>query len=52
MIALFTHLHVVEAFRPLLVDLCARWIDDETLDEVSRLEALALILEIHEEIYP
>ncbi|KAG8852125.1 hypothetical protein FRB96_008926 [Tulasnella sp. 330] len=45
-------LFVLETFLPVLVDLCARWLDDETIDEVRRLEALALLLETHEEIYP
>ncbi|KAG8904454.1 hypothetical protein FRB99_001714 [Tulasnella sp. 403] len=42
---------VLEAFRPLLLDLCARWLDDESIDEIQRLEGLALLVEIHEELY-
>ena len=37
------------AFQPLLVDLCARWLDDdECLDK--KLDAFALLVEVHEEI--
>jgi len=43
---------VVQAFRPLLIDLTARWLDDESIEELLRLEALALLLEIQEEIFP
>ncbi|KAG9000235.1 hypothetical protein FRB93_012775 [Tulasnella sp. JGI-2019a] len=45
-------LAVLDAFLPVLVDLTARWLDDETIDEVRRLEALSLLLENHEEIHP
>lgn len=42
---------VATAFRPLLLDLCARWLHtDEYRDE--RLEAFCLLLEIHPELYP
>ncbi|KAI0916947.1 hypothetical protein AcW2_007206 [Taiwanofungus camphoratus] len=42
---------VATAFRPLLLDLCARWLHtDEYRDE--RLEAFCLLLEIHTELYP
>ncbi|KAF8895596.1 hypothetical protein BD779DRAFT_1609097 [Infundibulicybe gibba] len=41
-------------FRPVLLDLCARWLDDE--DEIEKREdqlvALALLIEVHEELYP
>ena len=38
-----------KAFRPLLVDLCARWLDDsENLDK--KVDAFALLVEVHEEI--
>lgn len=43
---------VARAFRPLLVDLCARFLEDEAIDEVRRLETLAFLIEIHEEVYP
>jgi midasin len=37
------------AFQPLLVDLCARWLDDgEDLDK--KIDAFALLVEVHEEI--
>lgn len=42
----------LEAFLPILMDLCARWIHDESINEVDRLDALALLVEIHEEVYP
>ncbi|OBZ68834.1 Midasin [Grifola frondosa] len=42
---------VASAFRPILLDLCARWLhDDERRDE--KLEALCFLLEIHPELYP
>ena len=38
-------------FKPMLLDLCARWLEEETeLDE--KFEAFALLLEIHPEIFP
>ncbi|RPD62626.1 midasin [Lentinus tigrinus ALCF2SS1-7] len=43
---------VAALFRPILLDLCARWLhraEEETLD---KLEALCLLLEIHPELYP
>lgn len=42
---------VATAFRPILLDLCARWLHDEE-NELERLEALCLLLEIHLEVYP
>lgn len=42
---------VADAFRPLLLDLCARWLHEEGNPE-NQLSALALLLEIHEELYP
>lgn len=42
---------VAVAFRPILLDLCARWLHDEE-NELERFEALCLLLEIHIEIYP
>ncbi|KAG8937498.1 hypothetical protein FRC00_004779, partial [Tulasnella sp. 408] len=43
---------VGELFSPLLIELCSRWLEDESVDEVARLEALALLLEPCEEVYP
>lgn len=42
---------VATAFRPILLDLCARWLHDEE-NELERFEALCLMLEIHLEVYP
>lgn len=42
---------VAKLFRPLLMDLCARWIDDVENSE-RHLVALAYLVEVHEEIYP
>lgn len=44
-------LPVATAFRPLLLDLCARWLEDEENKE-DKLVALCLLLEPHEELYP
>ena len=38
-------------FRPILLDLCARWLEDE-MDEENKLEALCLLLDLHPEIFP
>ncbi len=44
-------LPVATAFRPLLLDLCARWLlDSNRLDD--KLEAFCLILELHPELFP
>ncbi|CAE6509447.1 unnamed protein product [Rhizoctonia solani] len=43
---------VSDTFRPLLMDLCARWLDDNSIDEVDRLVALCLLVEPYEEIFP
>ncbi|KAG9045124.1 hypothetical protein FS837_006982 [Tulasnella sp. UAMH 9824] len=43
---------VAELFSPLLVDFCSRWLEDESVEEVARLEALALLLESCEELSP
>ena len=47
-------LAVTEAFRPLLMDLCVRWIDDANGSEenLDTLEALALLIEAHDELFP
>jgi hypothetical protein len=42
---------VARLFRPLIVDLCARWLDLYE-DEVSAFIALAFLLGWHPEIYP
>ena len=44
-------LTIERLFRPLLMDLCARWLDG-TGDVLEKLEALALLIEVHEELYP
>ncbi|OSD02514.1 midasin [Trametes coccinea BRFM310] len=41
---------VAQLFRPLLVDLCARWLQRES-DELVAFEALCLLLEIYPEVY-
>ncbi len=38
-------------FRPLLLDLCARWLDSNE-GVWSKFQAFCLLIEIHEEIYP
>lgn len=44
-------LHVATAFRPLLLDLCARWLNNhENADD--KLVALCLLIEPHQELYP
>ena len=43
---------ITRLFRPLLMDLCARWLDDGAEDMLDKLETFALLIEIHEEIYP
>ncbi|KAI0338876.1 P-loop containing nucleoside triphosphate hydrolase protein [Trametopsis cervina] len=42
---------VATLFRPLLLDLCARWLADEESRQ-EKLEACALLLEVHPEIFP
>jgi midasin len=44
-------LPVATAFRPLLLDLCARWLNDGENAE-DKLVALCLLLEPHQELYP
>jgi midasin len=44
-------LSVATAFRPLLLDLCARWLNDNENAE-DKLVALCLLLEPHQELYP
>jgi midasin len=59
LLALLSHLLVVpsltlfmaETFRPILFDLCARWLhDDQHLDQ--KFIALCLLLEPHQELFP
>ncbi|KAL6308298.1 midasin [Sparassis latifolia] len=42
---------VADIFRPLLLDLCARWLLDDGNSE-DKFEALCLLLEAHPELYP
>jgi midasin len=44
-------LAIARLFSPLLVDLCARWLDDEAQDE-SKFIIFGLLLPAHEELYP
>jgi midasin len=41
---------ISEAFQPLLVDLCARWLQDEE-DAERRFIALCLLIQPHEELF-
>jgi hypothetical protein len=43
---------VADIFRPLLIDLCVRWIDNNGLDEVDRFVALCFLVEPYEEVFP
>ena len=42
---------VATLFRPILLDLCVRWIGDEAIVE-DALVALCYLLEVHEELFP
>jgi midasin len=44
-------LSIATAFRPLLLDLCARWLNDRG-NEDDKLVALCLLLDPHQELYP
>jgi len=44
-------LSVATAFRPILLDLCARWLHSSENTE-EQLVALCLLLEFHEELFP
>ncbi|KAG2155783.1 uncharacterized protein EDB93DRAFT_1101572 [Suillus bovinus] len=44
-------LTIADLFRPLLIDLCARWLHDDD-DIEDRFIAFCLIIELHEELYP
>ncbi|THH30307.1 hypothetical protein EUX98_g3868, partial [Antrodiella citrinella] len=42
---------VTALFRPILLDLCSRWLLDSH-DREDKLEAFAVLLEVHTELYP
>ena len=42
---------VATVFRPILLDLCARFLEDQE-DQIAKLEALCLLLGLHPEVYP
>ncbi|KAJ7195538.1 P-loop containing nucleoside triphosphate hydrolase protein [Mycena pura] len=42
---------IATIYQPILLDLCARWLDDPKNTE-DQLVALCYLLEVHEEIYP
>ncbi|KIJ64401.1 hypothetical protein HYDPIDRAFT_132220 [Hydnomerulius pinastri MD-312] len=42
---------ISDLFRPLLIDLCARWLHDQD-DLEDRFAALCLLIENHEELFP
>lgn len=42
---------ISDFFRPLLVDLCARWLNDQE-DLEDRFAALCMLIENHEELFP
>ena len=46
----FTQL-IATLFRPILIDLCARWLENEDESE-QHLVALCYLLEVHEELFP
>lgn len=42
---------IAKAFRPILIDLCARWVErDDCIDD--QLFAIAFLVEAQEELYP
>ncbi|KAG8724797.1 hypothetical protein FRC12_024266, partial [Ceratobasidium sp. 428] len=43
---------VADMFRPLLIDLCARWVENDQLSDVDRFAALCLLVEPYEEVFP
>lgn len=43
-------IHISKLFSPILVDLCARWLDDQEQDE-AKFAVFGLLLPIHEELY-
>ena len=42
---------IAQKFRPVLLLLCARWLDQHG-DEDAKLAALALLIQPHEELFP
>ena len=42
---------IATLFRPILIDLCARWLESEDGSE-QYLVALCYLLEVHEELFP
>ena len=46
----FTQL-IATLFRPILMDLCARWLENEDKSE-PHLVALCYLFEVHEELFP
>ncbi|KZV73642.1 hypothetical protein PENSPDRAFT_268056 [Peniophora sp. CONT] len=42
---------IAHAFRPILIDLCSRWLDNRDLVE-EKFEALCLLVQMHEELFP
>ncbi|KAJ7717676.1 midasin nuclear AAA ATPase [Mycena metata] len=44
-------LQIATLFRPILLDLCARWLDGPKITE-GQLVALCYLLEVHEELFP
>ena len=40
---------IATLFRPILIELCARWLDEGSEDN---LVALTLLIEVHEELFP
>jgi midasin len=47
---------IASAFRPMLLDLCARWLVEEEEEEEDvceeRLIAICMLVEVHEELFP
>jgi midasin len=44
-------LTIADLFRPLLIDLCTRWLHNDD-DIEDRFIAFCLLIELHEELYP
>ncbi|KAJ7029287.1 midasin nuclear AAA ATPase [Mycena alexandri] len=44
-------LQIATLFRPILLDLCARWLDEPKITQ-GQLVALCYLLEVHEELFP
>ena len=43
--------HACRAFQPILLDLCARWLESKLAPD-RILEAFGLLIDVHEELYP